>query len=69
MVFVNDPDSMEFPSSNDQCGSVALISVSCEAADSFCINVGVTQPGQIEVILDFTNNGIFDEDTTDVLLL
>ena len=68
MVFLSEPDTMLFPSNIDQCGSVALISVSCEAIDSFCINVGVTQPGQVEVILDFNNNGIYDFDTTDVLI-
>ena len=68
MVFLNEPDSICFPSSPDQCGSVALISVSCEALDSFCINVGVTKPGQVEVILDFNDNGIYDLDTTDVLI-
>ena len=28
----------------------------------------MTQPGQVEIILDFVNNGIYDEDTTDVIL-
>ncbi len=68
MVFLNDPDNVEYPSSTMQCGDVALLSVSCEAPDSFCINVGVTQPGQVELVLDFVNNGIYDADTTDVLL-
>ncbi len=68
MVFLNDPDNTQFPSSSMQCGDVALLNVSCEAPDSFCINIGVTQPGQVEVVLDFVNNGIYDLDTTDVLL-
>ncbi|HEY3386457.1 MAG TPA: T9SS type A sorting domain-containing protein [Saprospiraceae bacterium] len=42
--------------------------MSCEIPDSFCINIGVTQPGQVEVILDFVNNGIYDADTTDVII-
>jgi hypothetical protein len=67
-VFVNDPDTIAFPSSTAQCGAVALIAVTCEAVDSFCITIGVTQPGQVEVILDFVTNGIYDLDTTDVLL-
>src|SRR5688572_30494795 len=67
-IFLNEPDTMLFPSSVDMCGAVALISVSCEALDSFCINVGITQPGQIEVILDFNDNGVYDPDTTDVLI-
>jgi hypothetical protein len=68
MIFLNDPDNTEFPSSLSQCGDVALLSVSCEIPDSFCINIGVTQPGQVEIILDFVNNGIYDPDTTDVIL-
>ena len=67
-VFLNDPDNIAFPSSINQCGDVALISVSCVIPDSFCINIGVTQPGQVEVILDFNNNGIYDENSTDVIL-
>ena len=69
MVFLNDPDNLEFPSSLSQCGDVALLGVSCEIPDSFCINIGVTQAGQVEVILDFNNNGIYDLNTTDVLLV
>ena len=68
MVFLNDPDNIEFPSSITQCGDVSLLGVSCVIPDSFCINVGVTQPGQVEIILDFVNNGIYDQDTTDVIL-
>ncbi|HLF62482.1 MAG TPA: T9SS type A sorting domain-containing protein [Saprospiraceae bacterium] len=67
MVFINEPDTMEFPSSTDICGEVALIGVQC-VADTFCFNVGITQPGQIEIILDFTGDGVFTEDTTDVIL-
>ncbi len=67
-IFLNDPDNVLFPSSTAQCGDVALISVGCSAPDSFCINVGVTKPGQVEVILDFNNNGIYDPNTTDVLI-
>ncbi len=68
MVFLNDPDNVEFPSSMAQCGDVELINVSCEIEDSFCINIGVTQPGLVEIVLDFVNNGIYDLDTTDVIL-
>jgi hypothetical protein len=67
-VFLNDPDNTAFPSSITQCGEVDLLGVECVSADSFCINIGVTKPGQVEVILDFVTNGMFDEDTTDVLL-
>jgi hypothetical protein len=68
LIFLNDPDNTEFPSSLDQCGELALIGVDCITADSFCINVGVTKPGQVEIILDFNNNGIYDFDSTDVIL-
>ncbi len=68
LIFLNDPDNTEFPSSINQCGDVALLGVDCISPDSFCINVGVTKPGQVEVIMDFNNNGIYDPDTTDVIL-
>jgi hypothetical protein len=68
LVFLNDPDNVQFPSSLSQCGDVALLGVDCITADSFCINVGVTKPGQVEVILDFNDNGIYDDSTTDVIL-
>ncbi len=67
MVFVNEPDEIEFPSSTSVCGEVALLGVQC-VVDTFCFNVGITQPGQIEIILDFTGDGIFTDDTTDVIL-
>ena len=67
-VFLNDPDNVAFPSSITQCGEVALLGVQCVSIDSFCINIGVTKPGQVEVILDFVTNGMYDENTTDVLL-
>jgi len=69
LIFLNDPDNTEFPSSLAQCGEVSLLGVDCITADSFCINIGVTKPGQVEVILDFNNNGIYDFDTTDVILV
>ncbi|MEO6132136.1 MAG: T9SS type A sorting domain-containing protein [Saprospiraceae bacterium] len=68
MAFLSEPDPILYPSSLSQCGSVSLLSVSCVAAGSYCINVGVTKPGQVEVILDFNNNGLFDPNTQDVLL-
>jgi hypothetical protein len=68
LVFLNDPDNTEFPSSLSQCGDVSLLGVDCITTDSFCIKVGVTKPGQVEVILDFNNNGIYDINTTDVIL-
>ena len=68
MVFVNEPDTLEFPSAVDPCGTADVISVAC-IADSFCINIGVDRPGQVELIFDFFgNNGIYDPNTTDVLL-
>ncbi|MGB4846939.1 MAG: hypothetical protein WBP41_03425, partial [Saprospiraceae bacterium] len=67
-TFLNDPDNILFPSSISQCGSVSLQSVSCQSPNSYCINVGVTKPGQVEVILDFNQNGIYDLNSQDVLI-
>ncbi|MDQ3016879.1 MAG: hypothetical protein M3R25_09220, partial [Bacteroidota bacterium] len=68
-VFLNDPDITLYPSSLSQCGAVTLLNVSCEAPDSFCINVGVTRPGQVDIILDFNQNGVFDMNSQDVLIV
>lgn len=67
-LFLNDPDHIAFPSSTTQCGDVLLYSASCESQNNYCIYVGVTKPGQIEIILDFNNNGVYDLNTTDILL-
>ncbi len=67
-LFLNDPDHIAFPSSTTQCGDVLLYSASCESQNNYCIYVGVTKPGQIEIILDFNNNGLYDLNTSDILL-
>ncbi len=67
MVFISEPDITEFPSSTNACGDVALLGVQC-LSDTFCFNVGITQPGQIEIILDFDGDGEFTADTVDVIL-
>ncbi len=67
-VFLNDPDPSVYPSSPDICGTAEYFGASCEG-DDICISVGITQEGQVEVLLDFFgDNGIFDPNTTDVLL-
>ena len=69
MVFVNEPDTLEFPSPDDLCGEAEILGVTCISQDSFCIEVGATRMGQVEILLDFFgDNGEFDPDTTDVLL-
>jgi hypothetical protein len=67
-IFLNEPDLIEFPSSTDQCGDVTLLGVTCITMDSFCIEIGVTQPGQVEILLDFNNNGVYDTNSVDVFL-
>ncbi|MDX1478598.1 MAG: hypothetical protein R3301_12885, partial [Saprospiraceae bacterium] len=68
MVFVQEPDIVEFPSPANPCGTAEILGIEC-IGDSVCIRVGVTRMGQVEILLDFANdNQLFDPDTTDVLL-
>ncbi|MEO5906559.1 MAG: T9SS type A sorting domain-containing protein, partial [Saprospiraceae bacterium] len=67
-IFLNDPDTCAYPTDTSQCGEVFLLSVSCEDPDSFCINIAVTEMGQVEVILDFDTNGVYTMDSLDVIL-
>ena len=55
-IFLNDPDSSEFPS-----GAIGVVSTPLGINDlaSLDITVNVTQPGQVELILDFDDDGGF----------
>lgn len=67
-IFLSEPDIMLFPSG--LCGELFPQSTfSCLGADSFCIEVEVTKPGQVEVIVDFNQNGVLDPDSQDLSLV
>ncbi len=67
-IFLSEPDITLFPSGI--CGQLTSpSSFNCINQDSFCLEVSVTKPGQVEVVLDFNQNGILDPDSEDVTLL
>ncbi|MEZ4986130.1 MAG: hypothetical protein R2795_14010 [Saprospiraceae bacterium] len=67
-VFLSEPDINLFPSG--LCGELDTpATFTCLSQDSYCLEVSVTKPGQVEVILDFNQNGILDADSEDVNLV
>jgi gliding motility-associated-like protein len=60
-IFLAPPDEVAFPSGG--CGEVTIgDSFRCTDSDetSYCIDVFVSIAGQVEILLDFNNNGIID---------
>ncbi len=69
-IFLSEPDPLLFPSNEDACGILTSPSTfNCSEEEAFCLEVSVTKPGQVEIVLDFNRNGTFDEDSEDVNLL
>lgn len=67
-IFFNPPDICAFP--DGECGTVSFdTQFSCDQNGDFCLPVTVSQPGQVEALLDFNNNQVFDPNTEDVLLI
>jgi|GEM_PF-2667581 len=67
LIFLNPPDINEFP--NGECGTLTgAETFQCNGFGEKCLQLSVTRPGQVEIILDFNKNGTFDPGTEDVLL-
>ena len=67
-IFLNEPDVTLFP--DGECGNITVgNSFNCSDSDGFCLPVSVNTFGLIEVLLDFNQNGAFDPDSEDVLLV
>src|SRR5690606_24957381 len=67
-VFVNEPDPDIFTTPSDLCGIVTYNGLSCDV-NGYCLEVTITKPGLVEILLDFFGaNRHFDAGTTDVLL-
>ena len=60
LIFLEEPDADLFP--DGSCGR-AFVSgeLRCQADDTYCVPITVSQPGQVEIVLDFNRNGRFDE--------
>lgn len=67
LIFLSEPDETCFPSG--ECGQVDMgANFQCTEDGNYCLPASVTRPGQLEVVLDFNHNGIYDPQL-DVLLL
>lgn len=67
LIFIEEPDPVLFP--DGVCGEAIVESrFRCIDALGFCLPVRTNAPGQIEVVLDFDDNLVYDE-ATDVLLV
>lgn len=60
LIFLNEPDPTQFP--DGECGAASVAeSFLCTEDGGYCLEATVTQPGQVEIVLDFNQNGVFDE--------
>ncbi|MFK8162306.1 MAG: gliding motility-associated C-terminal domain-containing protein [Lewinella sp.] len=68
-IFLSLPDIEIFP--DGVCGQViAGESFVCGGTDApYCLDVEVTLPGQVNILLDFNGNGVLDDNSTDVTLV
>ena len=67
---MNDPDEDLFPSEISSCGTIIAASLfNCQANDEFCLEVEVNKPGQMNIILDFDQDGEFTPSARDVNLV
>lgn len=67
LIFLSEPDPLLFP--DGECGEVQVAGeIRCQAENTYCIPVESTLPGQVEIILDFNGNGVFDEGIDRLLL-
>lgn len=66
-IFLVEPDINLFP--DGICGTVtAGQTFQCGDADPYCLDVVVSRPGQVDILLDFNGNGILDDNSRDVQL-
>ncbi|WP_026231902.1 T9SS type A sorting domain-containing protein [Neolewinella persica] len=66
LIFLEEPDANLFP--DGACGSVEVSgALTCQEDDTFCIPITATLTGQVQILLDFNSNGVYDA-TTDRLL-
>lgn len=67
LIFLSEPDANLFP--DGECGTVEVEgSIRCDEGGSLCIPVGTSLSGQVEIILDFNGNGIYDEEIDRLIL-
>ena len=65
-IFLSPPDLTCFP--DGECGEIIDVTLSCNA-DDFCLNFNISQPGDVQFVLDANDNGTFDLGSQDVIFL
>jgi len=65
-IFLSPPDLTCFP--DGECGEIIDVTLSCNA-DDFCLNFNISQPGDVQFVLDANDNGTFDMGSQDVIFL
>ena len=67
-IFLELPDRRIFP--DGMCGEVtADDAFTCNGPGEYCLNVSVTQPGQVQIVLDFDGDGLADDNGVDRILV
>ena len=60
LIFLSEPDPVVYPSG--ECGDLTVAPYfSCTGPGTYCLEVEVTQPGQVEVVIDVNQNNAYDE--------
>lgn len=66
LIFLEEPDANLFP--DGSCGTVEVSgALTCQENDSYCIPITASLMGQVQILLDFNGNGVYDA-TADRLL-
>lgn len=67
-IFINEPDAVLFP--DGICAEVTFGEhFICDGLGGYCLPVEANMPGIVEVILDFNQNGVYDNSSEDIRLL
>ncbi len=67
LIFLQEPDVELFP--DGVCGDVVVSgTLNCQENDTYCIPITASLEGQVQVILDFNQNGEYDEETDRLLI-
>lgn len=67
LIFLEEPDAALFP--NGTCGGANIAGpLQCQGQGSFCIPITANRPGQTDIVLDFNQNGVYDDGLDRILV-
>lgn len=59
LIFLSEPDPAVYP--NGECGELSVAPFfTCTGPGTYCLEVDVTRPGQVEVVIDINQNNVYD---------